>query len=357
MQKKLIALAVAGIAWAPLSAQAQVTISGLFDLGVQISEQETAGVEAKKTTAGIHNGAATSAVKITVTEDLGGGMKVTGYIETDPALGSNAGGVFAGAPNWLQLSGGFGAITLGFMNNYALSASSASQPFGTGFASGYNGSFGRLAGINVIGTTSATFVAPGGNGVRDIRINNSIQYQLPNMGGFTGGIIHKIKNSDFAGSGDGVGQTQFGLSFSSGPLNIAAAHSTIETEAVGGFGGTGSDSLTHTMIGANYKLGAFTIYGGYTMSEASNSADVDATSMNAAVMYAFSPTLAAGINIVEVDDDTTANADRDLFGLGLNYTMSKRTMAYVRYQSGDKNSAAANSGDYSDIAVGLVHTF
>jgi predicted porin len=353
MQKKLIALAVAGIAWAPLSAQAvDVTISGLFDLGVQISESETAGVETKKTTAGIHNGAATSAFKVTVTEDLGGGMKVTGYMETDPALGTNAGAAFANAPNWLQLSGGFGAITLGLMNNYALNASSASQPFGTGFASGYNGSFGRLDGVNAIGT--AAFSGPGGNGVRDIRINNSIQYQLPNMGGFTGGIIHKFSNSDLPGTQDGIGQTQFGLSFASGPLTIAAAHSTLENEVV--WTGT-SDSLTHTMIGANYKLGAFTIYGGYTMSEGDNSADLDSTSMNAAVMFAFSPTLAAGINIVEVDDDTAANADRDLFGLGLNYTMSKRTMAYVRYQSGDKNSAVANTGDYSDIAVGLVHTF
>lgn len=354
MQKKLIALAVAGIVWAPLSAQAQVTISGLLDLGVQISEQETAGVNAKNTTAGIHNGAATSSFKVTATEDLGGGMKVTGYIETDPPLGTETGASFSNAPNWLQLSGSFGAITLGYMNNYALSASSASQPFGTGLASGYNGSFGRLEGLNVIG--SPAVVAGGGNGARDIRIRHSVQYQLPQMGGFSGGIIYKFKNDDQAGAA-AMGHMQLGASFSTGPLTVAVAHSTTEQQA--NFGGqlANSNDLTHTMIGANYKLGAFTIYGGYTMSEASNSADVDATSMNAAVMYAFSPTLAAGINIVEVDDDTTANADRDLFGLGLNYTMSKRTMAYVRYQSGDKNSAAANSGDYSDIAVGLVHTF
>ena len=353
MQKKLIALAVAGLAWAPLAAQAQVTISGTMDLGVQMSESEAAGVTTKKTTTGIHNGAATSAVKITVTEDLGGGMKVTGYIETDPALGTNAGGVFAGSPNWLQLSGNFGAITLGLMNNYALSASSASQPFGTGLASGYNGSFGRLDGVNVVGTTALE--ASAGAGVRDIRINNSIQYQLPQMGAVTGGIIYKFKNSDAGNAAaDRIGQMQFGLSYAAGPLTIAAAHSTIENEVV--FVGT-SDSVTHTMIGANYKLGAFTIYGGYTMSEGDNSNDLDSTSFNGAVMYAFSPTLAGGINIVQVDDKNATDRDRDLFGLGLNYTMSKRTMAYVRYQSGDKDKSAATTGDYSDIAVGFVHNF
>lgn len=355
MQKKIIALAVASLAWAPFTAQAaDVEISGVMDLGVQLSESEAvAGTTVKKTTAGIHNGAATSAVKITVNEDLGGGMKVKGYIETDPALGTEAGGVFAGAPNWLQVSGGFGAITLGYMNNYSLSASSASQPFGTGLASGYNGSFGRLEGLNIIGTPAV--VALGGAGARDIRIRNSIQYQLPNMGGFTAGVIYKFKNDDSAANTvDAIGHLQLGVGYSGGPLTIAASHST--TEQAAAFTGTTSNEFTHTMIGANYKLGGFTIYGGYTMSEASTSSDLDSTSMNVAVLFAFSPTLAVGANYVQVEDQNATAIDRDLIGVGLNYTMSKRTMGYVRYQSGDKNSASA-AGDYSDIGIGLVHTF
>ena len=355
MQKKLIALAVASLASAPLVAQAaDVTFSGLLDLGVAIQEQETAGVTAKKTTAGIANGSATSAFKVTITEDLGGGMKVTGYMETDPALGTEGGAAFANAPNWLQLSGNFGSITLGYMNNYALSASSASQPYGTGLASGYNATFGRLDGVNSIGTPS--FVATGGNGARDIRIRNSIQYDLPRMGGFTAGVIYKFQNDDFAGTVDGVGNMQFGASFATGPFTIVGALSTFEYASAAPVVGT-SDSFTHTLVGANFKFGAFTIYGGVTMSEADNSNDLDSSSMNVAVKFDLSPTLNIGANIVEVDDGNATDRDRDLVGFGLDYSLSKRTAMYVRYQSGDKNSAAGNSGDYSDMAVGLRHSF
>jgi predicted porin len=358
MQKKLIALAVASLAWAPFAAQAaDVEIGGVMDLGVQMSETETGGVTSKTKTAGIHNGASTSSFKVTVTEDLGGGMKFKGYMETDPALGTNAGAAFANSPNWLQLSGNFGAVTLGFMNNYALSASSASQPFGTGLASGYNGSWGRLDGAQVLGPVEARITGSNaGVGARDIRKNRTLQYEMPRMGGFSAGIIYGFKNDDAAAQSDAaIGQIQIGASFSAGPLNVALAHSTLEQQA--NFTGTTSNELTHTMIGANYKLGSITIYGGYTMSEASNKADVDSTSMNVAAMFQLNPQLGLGVNYVKVTDDTARVQDRDLIGFGLNYAMSKRTLAYVRYQSGDKLDATANSGDYSDIAVGISHSF
>jgi GBP family porin len=354
MQKKIIALAVAGIVWAPLAAHAaDVTLSGVFDLGVKISDSETAGVSTGTSTVGIHNGAATSAFKITVVEDLGGGMKATGYIETDPALGTTAGAAFANAPNWLQLSGNWGALTLGYMNNYALAASSASQPYGTGLASGYNGSFGRLDGVNVLGTTS--FAGPGGNGVRDIRINNSVQYQLPNFGGFTAGVIYKIKNTDAGNAApDQIGQTQFSASFSGANFNIIGTLSSLDNTVA--WAGT-STKVDHTMIGANWKLGPITLYGGWTQSSADNSADLDSSSMNFAVKWQVSPQLAIGGNFVTVDDANPGNVDRDLIGFGLDYAMSKRTTAYIRYQSGDKNKAVDNTGDYSDIGLGFVHTF
>jgi predicted porin len=355
MQKKLIALAIASLASAPLVAQAaDVTFSGLIDLGVAIQEEDTTGTTLKKTTAGIANGSGTSAFKVTITEDLGGGMKVTGYLETDPALGTESGAAFANAPNWIQLSGNFGAITLGYMNNYALSASSASQPYGTGLASGYNGTFGRLDGVNSIGTPS--FSATGSaNGVRDIRVRNSIQYDLPKMGGFTAGVIYKFQNDDFAGTVDGVGNMQFGASFTAGAFTIVGALSTFESASAAPFVGT-SDSFTHTLIGANFKLGAFTIYGGYTMSEADNSADLDSKSYNVAAKFDLSPTFNIGVNVLEVDDANATDRDRDLIGIGADYSLSKRTALYFRYQSGDNNSASA-VGDYSDMAVGIRHTF
>jgi predicted porin len=354
MQKKLLAVAVASALAVPAVAQADVTLSGNMDLGYQTKSIEAAGVKSKTSNFGVANGSSTSNIAITATEDLGGGLKAKVYIETDPAVGTSTGAAFANAPNWIELSGNFGSATLGLINNFALTASSTSQPFGTALASGYSGDFGRLDGIRVLGTID-TVTAAGGSGVRDIRANNTFQYKTPAMGGFWGGIQYKTKNSDAAvGSQDRIGQTQIGLGYNNGPLNIAAASSVIR--GVGPIIGT-SDKVTHNLLGVNYTFGPVTVYGGMTTSKASTSGDINSNSRNIAAMYKFSSTMAAMVNVVRVDDKNLGNVDRNLTGLGLDYSMSKQTTGYLRYESGDNNKTVGNAGKFTRIGVGVRKAF
>ena len=358
MQKKLIVVAVAGLFSTAAFAQTTVTLSGNMDLGYQNASLEAAGVKTNDANFGVANGSSTSNVAITAVEDLGNGLQAKVYIETDPTFGTNAGSAFANAPNWIELSSkSWGSLSLGYINNFALTASSTSQPLGTAIGSGYSGGFGRLDGVNVLG---AITVAPalGGAGVRDIRVNNTIQYKTPSFSGFTAGVQYKVKNTDAAAApANQIGQTQIGLGYNNGPLNIAYAHSQIQSATI--LGGT-SDKLTHQLIGANYSFGPATIYAGWTSSKTNQSSDLDSQSWNIAGKYAFTPTLAGMINVVRVNDKNVGDQDRNLNGLGLDYSMSKRTTAYLRFENGDNDKSGATgggNGSFTRYALGLRHSF
>jgi predicted porin len=60
-------------------------------------------------------------------------------------------------------------------------------------------------------------------------------------------------------------------------------------------------------------------------------------------------------NFVRVNDKLD-DEDRDLFGLGADYSLSKRTTAYVRYERADLDKSDA-TGKYNQYALGLRHSF
>lgn len=379
MQKKLIAVAVAGLFSTAAFAQTTVTLSGNMDLGYNNSSLEKAGVKTNDANFGVANGSSTSNVALTAVEDLGNGLQAKVYIETDPAFGTSTGAAFANAPNWIELSSkSWGSLSLGYINNFALTASSTSQPLGTAIGSAYSGDFGRLDGINVLGAITlgnlatalvpgATTVIPpgtlimGGKGVRDIRVNNTIQYKTPSFSGFSGGFQYKVKNTDAgAVAGNKLGQTQIGLGYNNGPLNIAYAHSQIQSNDVIALG-TLSTKLTHQLLGANYSFGPATIYAGWTSSKTNQSDEIDSQSWNIAGKYQFTSTLAGMINVVRVNDKVNdRDMDRNLNGLGLDYSMSKRTTAYLRFENGDNDKSGTTgggNGSFTRYALGLRHSF
>ena len=378
MQKKLIALAIAGLS-STAFAQSTVTIQGLFDTGYFNQSQEAAGVKTKTNRWGSASNSATTNVTFVVQEDLGGGMKAGLWLETDPVAGQgNSNGVaasttagttgFLNSQNYLWVSGGFGKVSLGFMNNFALTSALAAQPFGVGMGGGYSGQFGRLSGVNVIGQPAA--VAMGGNtaGARDIRANNSVKWDSTNFAGFTAGLLYRSPNSNGANTGfDADGQTQVGLNYNNGPFNISYAHSNIlsNINAAGAVGGAGLNTgvTTHNLLGANFTFGPATIYAGWTSSKntgVANTPTVDGRSWNVALKWQATPSIAVMANVLRQDDKLVADSDRNLNALGLDYAMSKRTSAYVRWEDGDNDKSAvagAATGKFTRTALGLKHTF
>ena len=87
---------------------------------------------------------------------------------------------------------------------------------------------------------------------------------------------------------------------------------------------------------------------------------MDAQSWNIAGKYAFTPTLAGMLNVVRVNDKNVGDQDRNLNGLGLDYSMSKRTTAYLRFENGDNDKSGTTgggNGSFTRYALGLRHSF
>lgn len=360
MQKKLIALAIAGLS-STAFAQSTVTIQGLFDTGYQNFSAETAGVKTKTNRWGSASNSATTNLTFVVAEDLGAGMKAGLWLETDPTAGATQATGVWNSQNYLYLTGNFGKVSLGFMNNFALTSALTAQPLGVGMGGGYSGFFGRLSGANVIGAPAAVAMGANTAGARDIRANNSVKWDSPSWSGFTVGLLYRSPNSAGNAAADADGQTQVGLNYNNGPLNASYAHSNILSNVNGGMN---TGVTTHNLFGINYTFAAVTLYGGWTSSKntgnTGGTATVDGRSWNLALKWQATPAIAVMANVLKQDDKLVADQDRNLNALGLDYAMSKRTTAYVRWEDGDNDKSAltgSGTGKFSRTALGLRHAF
>jgi predicted porin len=268
------------------------------------------------------------------------------------------------------------------LNTDALYATIGAQPFGTGIGSGISGHFGRLSRAGVNGTFGAANAGTAGittegeqglaavvnafSGSRSVRLNNSIQYSSPVMSGFSGSLQLAKQNDDatVAAAGTTAGFQALGLKYNNGPINVYYVNEQVKTGAVAAPGNAAglaaNEKVTHNILTGNYTFGPATVYGGWTSSKSSVAGNGDARSWNLAVKYMVTGALSLAANVLRVDDKMVGDKDRNLNSLGLDYAMSKRTTAYVRYETGDndKSSATGNGiGDFTRWGAGLRHSF
>jgi len=369
MQKKLIALAIAGLS-STAFAQSSVTLSGYVDGGYYGQSLQTAGLADTKT-AFAANGSGTSQFNITVTEDLGNGLQAGYFAETDLAIANNAGAALGNSANFLHLtSTKWGSIKGGTLNTAALYAMIGAQPFGTAIGSGGSGAFGRLsrAGANggyVAGATAGTSVegeyGAGLAGARSVRVNNSLSYTTPNMSGFAASLQWAKKNDESGVAANTAGFQALGLQYNNGPANVyyvneqitnsgAAASTNAAALALG-------EKVTHNLLTGNYTFGPATVYAGWTSSKSSVSNSIDARSWNLGLKYQVTGPLWLAANVLKVDDKQAANQDRNLNALGLEYAMSKRTVGYVRWEDGDNDKSNGAVGNFTRYQIGMRHSF
>ena len=353
MQKKIIALAVAGLMSGAAFAQSNVTISGLLDVGVFNAKGTFTSDGFSASNNANYNGAGTSNIAFRAQEDLGGGMKAGAFVETQLN-----GGTLGNFQKYVYVGGAFGELSLGQRTNFSTTTATTAQPFGTAMGGGYSTAFGRLRGfafnaIGALGTDSTGTTS----GNRDVRADGSIRYDSPNMQGFTAGLSFRPKNVGTVTTETtaSTGHMNLGLNYNIGPMNVSYAYAkignTVTTTAT-------DDSTKHNLLGANYNFGPATVYAGYTTSKADNGAGTttfDSKSWNLGLKYAVTGNVAILANYLK-DNDKLADADRKLLGLGLDYNMSKRTTAYVRYEAADANTNSA-IGKVTTYGAGLRHTF
>ena len=373
MQKKLIALAVAGLSSAAF-AQSTVTLSGYVDGGYYGQSLQTAGLGDTKT-AFASNGSGTSQFNVTVNEDLGNGLSAGWFNETDLAVANNAGAPFGNSANFLHLtSKNWGSIKGGTLNTAALVAEIQAQPFGTAIGSGISGAFGRLSRGGSNGTYAAGAtggqnaegeVGAGISGGRSVRINNSLSYTSPVVGGGFSGSFQWAKKNDEAGvTVNTAGFSALGLQYNNGPINVHYVNEQISNSgsaaSANAAGYVLGEKMTHNLLTGNYTFGPATIYAGWTSSKSSVTATSDSRSWNLGLKYQVTGALWLAGNILKVDDKLVGDKDRNLNALGLEYMLSKRTNFYGRWESGDNDRSSAtgnNVGGFTRYQLGMKHSF
>jgi len=394
MKKTLVALAATAVT----GAFAQVAITGNIDVGL-------ASVNAQSQTSNVtglsNNGISTSSLGFSGSEDLGGGLRAGFKLEATvqannastldtavPTGASAMGSYWSGTPfnseSFISLSGGFGTVRAGVPNAALFRAQGASQPFGTALGSGYSGTFSRLGYVqgysisDYLGTPSGS-----GSSLRVTRMQNTIQYESPNMNGLSFMAEYAMQNDNATSTtAFATNSPEFmGLlvNYSAGPLALAASYNSVKVgtnDIAAGLSTAGAlataalaanQNVAYTFLGGNYKLGKNTFYAGMTYVKASDATE-DTTSWNLAYKYALNANVdvianvinkSSGLGVLGADTQTgrAANLNARLMAVGADYRLSKRTSLYARYENVDANTDNASTGETIRTAIGVRHQF
>jgi len=227
MNKKLLAIAVAGVLAAPL-AQAQTANVVLYgriniDSEVIINQKQDTSTSSNSIKQNIYRVSSNSSrFGMRGTESLGGGLNAIFQIEYAVSA-DNGGGVTGSRETFAGLQGGWGTFKLGyFLSPY----DDIQSIFGSAptLQTGVLGSQSIWSNTGFIGNTTQL-------GSFDDRVGNSVRYDSPVMGGFRGSV--QIGGRDPAGDGGSLTeQRRHGVVYSlagfydNGPLQLGLAYET-----------------------------------------------------------------------------------------------------------------------------------
>ena len=356
MQKKLIALAVAGLVSAPVFAQSNVTVYGIADAYMGFGshgDNDFAGVES--------GGLSGSRLGFRGAEDLGNGLKGVFTVEQGFAIDTGSGLGGSSRQAFVGLSGGFGTVSLGRQ-----------------YAPGYDFQYDALLSSAI----SPQAILSGGAGASiapnsDARWDNSVAYN----GMFSGLKVRAIysmagnENTNWTGTNwadpsddDAMG---LGLEYANGPLKVGAVYQVLQTAS----NAAGADDQTEWLLGGSYNFGAATLALSYQDAESvGNVKGDDGKLWQVGVIVPVG--VAGNVHLAygELKADNvigTQSAKSKSYTLAYTHALSKRTTAYTGYNRTDNDTGLdlgpvddldktglRNGGENSDLfGVGVRHTF
>ncbi|MDA8261174.1 MAG: porin [Betaproteobacteria bacterium] len=370
MQKKLIALAVAGLVSGGAFAQTNVTVSGLVRMSLEQYKLSSvpAGFDAS---AENRVSDQSSMLVFSGREDLGGGMYAGFNIDT--RFGGDLGGFAASGNTNIHLGGNWGRVAMGRQDLHYGSALESYKAYTLQNILG-NGIFSQIAGNSIANAT---------------RTPNVIVYDSPNMSGFSARIAASTSFRATEGTGvrlagandPGKGSAQnVALNYANGPIKAGYSYWRATNE-----GGKGATPATADQRGDTLQFGYTFPMGvavglGWNKSKAETTlGDVSRTAWLLPISYTFganqvaftyarannlSGSLAAGAT------DTGASA----YTLAFGHSLSKRTNVGVAYTkldnkrnatydlfgigaNGGTSTAAFAGADVSQLSLNMNHSF
>ena len=328
MKKSLLALAVLGAFAGAASAQTNVTIYGVADVGIQRTDT-SATSSTWSLNSGIWSG---SRIGFKGSEDLGGGLSAIFQLENGFAIDTGALGTANTLFNrqaFVGLKGGFGAVTLGRQYSPYHIALDTIDPFETGLA----------------GDTTRLFASHLTTGY-PIRVSNAIVYAAPAMGGLSASLIYGL--GETAGSVSDNSQLGVGAGYANGPLNVQFAYHTTNVTAAG----VDTDHST-VLLGGKFNFGVAALHAGFA-----DNKNEFAGGSNKARNYLLGVSAPVGAGKLLAswvrNDLRSGNAtDADQYALGYTHGLSKRTDLYTSFARTNVDVGA----DVNVFNVGMRHKF
>ena len=343
MQKKLIALAVAGLVSAPAFAQSNVTIYGVADAYMGFGDHGANDMAAVNS-----GGLSGSRIGFRGAEDLGNGLKSVftyeqGFDLDDTANTDGTTGLGGAARQaFVGLGGSFGTVSLG--RQYAPGYDNIVDAFGNSPI---------LSPQAILTSGEGSSIEPN-NGAR---WNNSVAYN----GDFSGLKVRAIYSMDALevdtdpADDDAYG---LGLDYSNGPIRVAAVYQVLQDT---------NEDQKEWSLGGSYNFGVATLTAHYQDAQSlGNNAGDDMDLWQVGVIV---PVGAAGnvhLGYGEADYDLV-DAKAKSYSIAYTHALSKRTTAYVGYNQTDNDdgltkgvvaASAGVDGDKANVfAVGVRHTF
>lgn len=387
MNKKLIAVAVAA-ALAPAVAMADsgnVTIYGSMHLSVDSlnGNSSVAGTDNQRETNISSN---SSFIGFKGTEDLGNGLKAVWQLESMVAMGETAEASATNGANsltsrnsFLGLSGGFGTALLGKHDTPFKLVGRKAELFGDQIGDSRN----------LISAGGATW---------DMRPSNVIAYVSPAMSGFTGAIAYVTNGTADASSAlagvtgatkeNSITAVSASGMYESGPLMLGLGYEKHNISNLAPVAGVSySDEKAYRLVGG-YNFGDVKVLALYqkvsdlySAGTPSSKRDRKTWGLGAAYKMGATTLKAQYYKASDLTDCGTTDCSAtgaNMIAVGADYSLSKRTTAYVAYAKTNNDSGATagtgasfsafggghgdNPGtvagkDPSGISIGMKHSF
>ena len=356
MKKSLIALAVMAAAGAA-SAQSSVTLFGIVD--ATLSWGRGGGATGTDRFQLTHSGYNSSRLGFRGTEDLGGGMSASFWLEAG-MNNDNGTGFATNTNNQASGTGATGTGTQGLTFNRRSTVSLGGNWGELRLGRDYVPQFWNLTVFDPFGTLGVGANVAHTNaisGVTAVRASNSIGYFFPrNLGGFYGQVMYYLGENPDNGAvteddGDGYGLR---VGFASGPFNVAFGWGRTEYAA-------GDDRRMN--LGGQWDFGMAKVMGQISRDR---NAGIDGRGF---LVGALVPVGAGEIRVAYsqyksdgVVDDPRARK----LAVGYVHNLSKRTALYTtiaatRNRGGSATSLAGSTSEpntnSSGLDIGIRHSF
>ena len=354
MKKFLIPASLLALCSSPAFAQSSVSITGIADAAARSVSNEGRG-SIKSLVSGSNS---TSRLAIRGTEDLGGGLAASFWLEHGIALdtGNPTGGFWDRRSTVSLTSKAAGEVRLGrdFVPSYV--GWSRFDPFS------YVGVAGSNNGVSATpqGPIRGTF---GTNANTTVRASNAVQYFLPGgLGGVEGHVMVAAAEGSAATDNKTIGGR---IGWSGGPVSLSAAQTVTENGAT-----AASGKFKDTAIGGTFNMKPVRVNLAWRQFKQASAKQTNLilsgvitlgkTDVKASVLK---------VNMAGRVGTTTIDAnDAQQLGLGAVYNLSKRSALYATYSRMSNDGAAtfqvpggptglAGGKDSSGYEVGIRHNF